>query len=96
MGGIALLQDVAQVGKPARSHSPFKMMGSFPELHRNPDQHSRKLVCDSNAKHWRVVGRAYLPGLPHFEGQCRGRLSIYLILEPVQRISVKFGIGCLH
>jgi hypothetical protein len=39
-GGIALLQDVVQVGKPARSHSSFKMMGSFPELHLNTDQNS--------------------------------------------------------
>jgi len=47
--GSALLQGViVQVGKPAWSHRPLRMMGSFPELYVNPtDTHSSKWrVCD--------------------------------------------------
>jgi hypothetical protein len=45
--GAALLQGVTvQVDKPARSHIPFRVMGSFPGLHATPtDTHNRRQKC---------------------------------------------------
>jgi hypothetical protein len=73
-GGDCALARHAQVGKPAWSHSPFRVMGSFPESYRNPDQHSRKLVCGCDARYWKAIGKTCRHGLPHVEGRLSVRM----------------------
>lgn len=43
VGAVVLQGVIVQVGKPAWSHRPLRMMGSFPELYVNPTDTQQKI-----------------------------------------------------